>query len=265
MLITRLRKLAFRFGYDVTLRRLPQFDTKQRTLGVPRDMGPEFVDIYEQTRAFTMTSVERMHALYGAVRHVAGTGVPGDFVECGVWRGGSSMLIARTLLGLGESGRRIHLFDTFAGMTRPAEVDRRSRDGAEMISRWEHFERDGHNEWTYASLDEVRANLTATGYPEADLVFVEGTVETTLPDAAPKAIALLRLDTDWYESTYHELLHLYPRLSPGGVLILDDYGSFDGARKAVDQYFGEQGLAPFLHRIDSTGRLVIKGTEGGGP
>ncbi len=266
MLITRLRKLAFRLGYDFTLRRLPQFDTKQRALGVPRDMDPEFVAIYEATRSFTMTSVERMHALYEAVRHVVGAGVPGDFVECGVWRGGSCMLIARTLLALEEGGRRIHIFDTFAGMTRPGEVDRRSRDGAEMISRWEHFERAGHNEWTYAPLDEVRANMATTGYPEQDLVFVKGEVETTLPEAAPEVIALLRLDTDWYQSTYHELVHLYPRLSPGGVLILDDYGSFEGARKAVDEYLGEQGLTPFLHRIDSTGRLVIKvAAHEGGP
>lgn len=260
-MIARLRKLAFRLGYDFTLRRMPQFETKQRALGVPRDMDPEFVDIYAATRGFTMTSVERMHALYEAVRHVVSAGVAGDIVECGVWRGGSCMLVARTLLGLGESGRRIHMIDTFAGMTRPEDVDRRSRDGAEMISRWEHFERPGHNEWTYASLDEVRANMATTGYPEDNLVFVEGEVETTLPAAAPETIALLRLDTDWYQSTYHELVHLYPRLRAGGVLILDDYGSFDGARKAVDQYFAEHGPAPFLHRIDSTGRLIIKGPE----
>jgi hypothetical protein len=87
---------------------------------------------------------------------------------------------------------------------------------------------------------------------------VKGKVEDTIPRAAPKQIALLRLDTDWYESTYHELKHLYPRLVPGGVLILDDYGHWEGARRAVDQYFEEERIRLFLHRIDYAGRLAIK-------
>jgi len=259
--IKNLRKLAFRFGYDFTLRRLPQLDTKRRTLHVPRDMEPEFVDFYESTREFTMTSVERLHSVYQAVRHVTERDIPGDFVECGVWRGGSCMMIAHTLAALGETSRRIHLFDTFAGMTKPGNIDRRSRDGAEMISRWEHFQRNDHNGWTFASLDEVRANMAATGYPMENLVFVKGEVEQTLPHAAPERIALLRLDTDWYQSTYHELVHLWPRMAPGAALLLDDYGSFDGARKAVDQYLGENGIDLFLHRVDSTGRMALKATE----
>ena len=253
-----LRKLAFRFGYDVTVRRLPQFDVRRRALKVPRDMSPEFVDIYERTRAYTMTSVERMYALYQGVRHVVAHEVPGDLVECGVWKGGSAMLMALTLKGLGVTDRTIRLYDTFAGMTRPSEVDVRARDGSDTLSRWEFFRREDHNAWAYASIDEVRANMAATGYPQENIAFIEGEVERTLPAAAPARIALLRLDTDWYESTYHELVHLFPRLTPGGVLILDDYGSFEGAKKAVDQYLAENGLALFLHRIDSTGRMALK-------
>ena len=78
------------------------------------------------------------------------------------------------------------------------------------------------------------------------------------PAASPPSIALLRLDTDWYESTYHELVHLYPRLSVGGILIIDDYGYWQGARRAVDRYFAEQGTRVFLSRIDETGRLAVK-------
>ena len=259
--IKKLRKLAFRFGYDFTLRRLPQLDTKRRMLGVPRDMEPEFVDFYEASREFTMTSVERMHSIYQGVRHVISQGIEGDFVECGVWRGGSCMRMARTLVALGETSRRIHLFDTFAGMTKPDDIDRRSRDGAEMISRWEHFQREDHNGWTFASLDEVKANLATTGYPVENLVYVKGEVESTLPHAAPERIALLRLDTDWYQSTYHELVHLWPRMAPGSALLLDDYGSFDGARKAVDQYLEENHIGLFLHRVDSTGRIALKPME----
>jgi hypothetical protein len=97
-----------------------------------------------------------------------------------------------------------------------------------------------------------------TGYPSALVNYVAGPVEATLPSTLPERIGLLRVDTDWYTSTYHELLHLWPRLSPGGILIIDDFGHWAGARNAVEQYFGEIGLAPFLHRIDQTGRLVIK-------
>ncbi len=259
MVQASLKKLAYRFGYDFTLRKLPQYDVARRRLGIPRDMDPAFAEICAKAAPFTMTSVERMYALYEGVKHVISRQVPGDLVECGVWQGGSSMVMALTLAMLGDTSRKIHLYDTFAGMTRPGEVDRRARDGSEQISRWQHFQRGDHNEWCYASLAEVRDNMATTGYPADKLVFVEGPVEDTLPARAPAAVALLRLDTDWYQSTRHELEHLYPRLSAGGVLVLDDYGSFEGARQAVDEYFAENGIGLYLHRVDSTGRIAVKG------
>jgi hypothetical protein len=258
MAIATIRKLAFRFGYDVTLRRLPQFETKRRELKVPRDMEPEFVELYEQVCDCSLTSPERLYAIWQAVRYAVRNEIPGDLVECGVWRGGSAMMMALALLQEGASSRGIWLYDTFAGMTRPGEIDRRSKDNAEMISRWEHFQRETHNEWTFASLEEVKSNMARTGYPAERLHFIQGEVENTLPEARPEAIAILRLDTDWYQSTYHELVHLYPLLARGGVLLLDDYGSFQGAKKAVDQYIEEQGLSLALHRVDSTGRSAIK-------
>ena len=100
--------------------------------------------------------------------------------------------------------------------------------------------------------------MASTGYPEERLVFVEGEVQKTLPETAPEHLALLRLDTDWYQSTLHELVYLYPRLAPRGVLILDDYGSFEGARRAVDEYLAEKRIGIFLNRVDATGRLAIK-------
>jgi hypothetical protein len=111
--------------------------------------------------------------------------------------------------------------------------------------------------WCYSSLDEVRSNMVRTGYPVDRMRFVKGKVEDSIPGQAPAQIALLRLDTDFYESTYHELRHLYPRLAPGGVLIIDDYGHWAGARKATDQYFAELGRPVLLQRIDYTGRLAI--------
>ncbi len=253
-----LKKAAYRLGYDFTFRKLPQYDKRRKEENIPRDMEEEFVEIYKKTKDFTMTSLWRLYSLYQAVRYLTEHGIEGDFVECGVWRGGSCMLMAYTLLAAGDTSRKIYLYDTFAGMTRPDEIDRRYRDGAEQLTRWQVSEREGYNEWCFAPLEEVSENVHATGYPRESLVFVKGEVQDTLPATVPQAVALLRLDTDWYESTYHELGHLYPLLVRKGVLILDDYGSFEGARRAVDQYLVEHGIGLFLHRIDATGRIGIK-------
>jgi O-methyltransferase len=197
------------------------------------DLEPEFLEIYERCAAATMTSIERMYALYQAVRHVHVASTPGDVVECGVWRGGSSMLAAMTLDSVGDRERRLWLYDTFEGMSEPTGADV-ALSGERMTEGWE-----------------------ATGYPEDRMEFIEGKVEDTLPRLAPDRIAVLRLDTDWYESTRHELEHLWPRLSPGGVLILDDYGHWQGFRQAVDEFLAT--VQPILlHRIDYTCRLAVK-------
>jgi len=100
--------------------------------------------------------------------------------------------------------------------------------------------------------------MAASNYPEDKLVFVEGMVEDTVPGQAADQLSLLRLDTDLYKSTYHELVHLYPRLATGGILIIDDYGYFQGSRAATDQYIAENKLKLFLTRIDESVRLVVK-------
>jgi O-methyltransferase len=121
-----------------------------------------------------------------------------------------------------------------------------------------HRKTDQSSDWAYASLEDVRANLESTQYSMNQVFFVKGMVEETLPATAPDSIALLRLDTDWYSSTRHELEHLYPRLSQNGVLILDDYGHFMGARKATDEYFKTLNMPPLLSRVDYAGRIAIK-------
>jgi hypothetical protein len=108
------------------------------------------------------------------------------------------------------------------------------------------------------SLEEVKRNLYSTGYPKDKLHFIEGKVENTIPGFSPEEIALLRLDTDWYESTKHELVHLYPRLVQNGILIVDDYGHWKGSAKAVDEYIKEKNLCVYLNRIDYSGRLAVK-------
>ena len=196
--------------------------------------------------------------LYRALKYIHTHDIAGDLVECGVWRGGSCMLMAYTLLAMGDTSRKLYLYDTFTGMAKPQEMDIHKRDGSEQISRWESFQREGYNEWCYAPLQEVRSNMQATGYPQDAVIWVKGEVEQTLPATAPEQIALLRLDTDWYQSTYHELKHLYGRLAQQGILIIDDYGAYDGSRLATDQYFQENDIKLYLHRIDTAGRIAVK-------
>jgi hypothetical protein len=216
-----------------------------------------FVRAFERCRPFTMTSPERMYALWQAVRYVHRAGIPGDYVECGVWRGGSSMLAALSFAEAGDSTRKLWLYDTYAGMSEPTDRDR-AFDADEPVSEdWEERKASADPTLAYASLEEVRRNMLAVGVDADRVEFVVGKVEDTLPARAPASIGLLRLDTDWYESTRHELEHLYPRLSPGGVLIVDDYGHWAGAREAVDEYFAD-GEAPLMTRIDYTGRLAVK-------
>lgn len=223
------------------------------------DLEPEFLELYELCRDATMTSIERMHALWTAARHIAESGLPGDFVECGVWRGGSVMLMALTLLRHGDASRDLWLYDTFAGMTAPSPDDVQAMSGRAAADILREHQRTADDPfWGIASRAAVEENLRRTGYPFERLRFIEGDVTATLPASAPDRIALLRLDTDWYTSTRHELEHLYPRLASGGVLIIDDYGYWRGARKATDEYLSTLHPRPLLHRIDYTGRIGVK-------
>lgn len=230
---------------------------KAAGMELPPDYDPEFRPIFEAARHATMTSSSRMYALYKAVRYVVAAGIPGDFVECGTWMGGSIMVMALTLRQCGVEDRFIHAYDTFEGMPPPTAVDM-DVTGASAASLLAGANADDSaSVWCRAGIDAVRANLDLTGYPSERFRLIQGMVEKTIPDKAPDRIALLRLDTDWYASTRHELEQLYPRLSPEGVLIIDDYGHWQGARRAVDEYFGPS-LPLLLNRVDYTGRIAVK-------
>jgi O-methyltransferase len=167
------------------------------------------------------------------------------------------MMLAALTLQKETEERQLFLFDTFAGMTEPTGRDT-GPGGLEAITMWRRHRQANGGDWLAVSLDEVKANLSQTNYPESLLTFVQGDVLQTVPKEAPDEIALLRLDTDWYESTKHELEHLYPRLAPGGVLIVDDYGQWKGAKDAVDEYLSTLDKPPFLTRTDYTGRMGVK-------
>jgi O-methyltransferase len=225
----------------------------------PENLDDGFRELRERVAPATMTSPERMHALYQAINYVTDAGIGGAIVECGVWRGGSSMLGALALLARRDSSRTLWLYDTFDGMAPPGELDV-TYDGLPARALLATQERTGDavNDWCVASIEDVRANMDATGYPRERVRLVEGKVEETIPAQMPHTIAVLRLDTDWFESTWHELVHLYPRLVPGGVLIIDDYGWWKGAREAVDRYFAEHEVRILLARVDDTGRMGVK-------
>jgi O-methyltransferase len=215
------------------------------------------IDIITRVAPFTMTSPERVAALCQAVGHICKHQIAGDIVECGVWRGGSMMAACLALLHHGDRNRDVHLFDTFEGMTPPSEFDIEASTHVSASKLLKLGEKTT-SVWAISSLDEVKQNIAAIGYPADRIHFIKGKVEDTVPAYAPETIAILRLDTDWYESTLHELKHLFPRLMPGGFLIVDDYGHWDGARQAVDEFIGSTKSRLFLTRIDYTGRLAIK-------
>jgi O-methyltransferase len=216
--------------------------------------------IYTSVSEYTLTSLERIQSLIDSVEYIVRNRIPGNMVECGVWRGGSIMAIAWALLELGDTDRDFYLYDTFTGMTRPDEVDT-DLHGDAASRTFEDYRERGES-WCIATFDEVRANVRKTGYDEARIHFVVGSVEETLTRTVPDQIALLRLDTDWYKSTLAELEFLYPRLVPDGVLILDDYGHWHGARVACDEFMSRLEFQPLLHRIDYTGRMMIKPRPG---
>jgi len=213
----------------------------------------------DRVRPFTMTSSERIWSLLRAVDYVIDQPVYGDFVECGVWRGGSVMAMALRLQERDCAVRRLWLYDTYEGMTAPTDADVEATTGVTARQLLDSTDvADGNNVWCVAGVDDVRANITNTGYPMERVEFIEGDVAETLRRHVPERIALLRLDTDWYESTKVGLEVLYPRVTTGGVVILDDYGHWQGARKAVDDYFEQQGFRPLMHPIDFSGRIFLK-------
>lgn len=223
------------------------------------DIDQEFRKIYEQCKPYTRCGLPSAFSLYQAVKYVIQEKIPGALVECGVLRGGCSMIAALTAISLNDTKRKIYLYDTFKGMSEPSSLFDHSIDGRRnALQEWKSRQKGTHNEWCYAPLDEVMKRLEGTGYPKNQLVFVEGKVEETLSRTMPDEVAVLRLDTDWYESTAQEMKCLYPRLSTGGVLMLDDYGYWKGSQKAVDEYFETTGKRPLLHRINSSARIGIK-------
>ncbi len=210
----------------------------------------------------TMTSPERILSLCEATNYIVKHKIEGAIVECGVWRGGSMAAVAKTLYHHKVNNRQLWMYDTYEGMTTPTglDVDFRGRSASELMNAEQSraINRDDPESiWCRSALEGVKKTMASTGYAIENMHFIKGMVEETIPLHTPEKIALLRLDTDWYESTKCELEYLFPKIVPGGVFIVDDYGHWAGCRQAVDEYFDKHGIKMMLNRIDYTGRIGI--------
>lgn len=227
-----------------------------------KDFTPEEKAILVEINQFTLASPEAIVQLVRAVDYVLQNNISGALVECGVFQGGNAVAMMRALLAADNTDRDLYLYDTFEGFPKPEEIDYEYFVGP-ALETWKKFKKPGDNsdlssDWLRYPLELVRERLHGIGYPISRIKLIKGLVEETIPAAAPERIALLRLDTDFYRSTKHELDHLYPRLQRGGVLIIDDYGALHGARVATDEFLSENRIAFLPVRIDEHVRIGIK-------
>ena len=224
----------------------PNIENFRNRASYPDIQEAVFWTVFERCKSHTLLTIDRFYDIYKAVEYIAKNGIQGDYVECGVFLGGSILGAALFAKHFEITRQRFFLYDTFDGFPE------NSRDtdflGEDVVfTKHENF------------LHVVQGLIADADVADYEFVVVKGPVETTLkktPHRTP--ISILRLDTDYYESTYLELKELYPLLVPGGVLIIDDYGHFKGARRAVNQYFAETKCPMLLHRTDYSGRSGIK-------
>ena len=246
-----LVKVLFKF-FDLKL-------VTRVTSGWPEELSEEEKEIITKIlkNELSMVSKESLIATALSCKYVLANEIPGDFVECGVFRGGNAILAASIFQSNG-SKKKVWLFDTFEGNTSP----NLQLDGIEAVSRHEASQRLEYNEWSYCSLEQVQENFRSFNLLSDKICFIKGDVRKTLlvAENCPKTISVLRLDTDWFDSTIQELKSLYPLLSGGnkrGVIIIDDYGYSSGARAATELYF-TNSVRPFFVPIDNSARIGLK-------
>jgi len=208
------------------------------SLNVPIEADKEVIKFIDISFKYSMTGHRRMYLLSQAILNAKEKRLEGDFVECGVWRGGNILLykLLNDFYGLNKT---IFAYDTFEGMNTPENIDIDLRGNyAYKLLQVSKKSENIKNIHCVVKIDTVKKNISRYSNLE-NINFIIGSVEKSLllEKNLPKKISVLRLDTDWYASTKIELEILYPRLVQGGVLIIDDYGHWQGARRAVDEYF----------------------------
>ena len=220
----------------------------------------KFPALYKKYCDESMVAWQGMHDAFDAATYISKSNIEGDVVECGVWRGGVAALMKDVIYeNEGTGDRKFWLFDTFEGMSSPSEFDFKGEKNQDALNKHKKsLRRDGTSNWCRGELDDVKNTINKTSDGLINVKFIKGMVENTLrSDNLPNKIALLRLDTDWYESTKVELEVLLPKLVTGGILIIDDYGAWAGARKAFNDLKKEKGLKGFaIFRNHIDGALI---------
>jgi O-methyltransferase len=210
----------------------------------------------------TLISYERAVTLFQQVVHLEARGIEGALVECGVWKGGAAAVMAQANLRHGSRRRMIHLFDSFAGLPEPTPKDGERVMAAAAMKAERPLGEGGALRpvnWDVAGREDCEALMRRIGFPAEWVRYHVGWFQDTLSSAdGIGPIALLRIDVDWYESTRLCLEKLFPHVVPGGFVVFDDYGHFEGCRKAVDEFLARHAIGAFLHHIDYTGRYLVK-------
>lgn len=203
--------------------------------------------------AHTMIGWKRLNNLQYCVETAIRERVPGDVIETGVWRGGATILMRAILKAYGEVDRTVWVADSFEGLPKPQE-DLYPEDAGDIHHRFKALA---------VSIDQVKANFEAYGLLDDQVKFLKGWFRDTLPGAPIEKLAVARLDGDMYESTMDGLENLYPKLSQGGFLIVDDYGAVPACKKAVEDYRSKHGITDPIEKIDQDG-VYWRRTPGGG-
>ncbi|MEU2172235.1 TylF/MycF/NovP-related O-methyltransferase [Micromonospora chersina] len=209
---------------------------------------PGFIQHYITGDAYTMVPRVRLDNVQACIAEVLEQEIPGDFIETGVWRGGTTIFMRGILKAFGVTDRRVWVADSFQGLPEPdagrfpAEAVAHASDT--MTRTYKHFA---------VSRADVEANFRAFGLLDEQVRFLEGWFEDTLPAAPIERLAVIRLDGDYYQSTMDALTSLYDKLSPGGYVVVDDYGEdlWTYCRQAVDDFRRDRGLTGELTRVDS--------------
>ena len=250
-----IKKIIKLFGYEI----ISKNDWLRKNENYIAEISANESAILNDIKEYTMTSIPSQWSLLQSIKHVIRNNVEGSFVECGIFRGGNIILMSK-LLEEHKVEKNIFAYDTFEGMPLPGkdDLDLRGNSSIDKFLELKNSEKEG-SQWCYCNIKDVKNNIKKFNINYLkNINFIKGRVEETLLDIKnlPKKISLLRLDTDFYSSTKIELNILFPLLEKNGILIVDDYGHFKGAKKSVDEFFNEKKV--WLHRVDYSTRLLIK-------
>lgn len=246
-----LKNIAKNYGYQIS-------KIKQKELTFPIEFSNKDIEIfkYVKEKKLTMISDRRMIENIQIAKFISLNNIKGDFVECGVWRGGSALLV-KMIFESYNNNSKVWLFDTFKGMTKPTnqDIDINGNPAIDFYKQNDNFD---FNQWCYASIEEVKYNFKVSGVKIENCNFIEGDVLDTIPKVITqlKNICFLRLDTDWYQSTKLELEYLYPKIIKNGFLVIDDYGYWKGSKKATDEYFTKNKIKKYFSIIDNESRMI---------